>query len=74
MASRSPDGPKNATTRRFASVAMMERQFSLLLRQGDGQYASMAFLANGHINVFYDCWEHQDYRLYFATYSLDKIH
>ena len=46
---------------------------SLLLREGNGQYTSMALLTNGRVGVFYDCWENQNYQLYFTTFSPDEL-
>ena len=46
---------------------------SRLLRKGNGQYSSMALLPNGQIGVLYDCWENQNYQLYFTTVSLDQL-
>lgn len=44
-----------------------------LLRKGDGQYTSMALLADGRLGVLYDCWEDNNYQLYFASVDLASI-
>lgn len=46
---------------------------SFLLRKGNGQYTTMAVLADGRIGVFYDCWEENNYQLYFARVELAEI-
>jgi sialidase-1 len=46
---------------------------SFLLRKGDGQYTSMAVLADGRIGVLYDCWEDDNYQLYFARVDLATV-
>jgi len=46
---------------------------SFLLRKGNGQYTSMAALADGQIGVFYDCWEENNYQLYFARVELSDL-
>jgi sialidase-1 len=46
---------------------------SFLLRKGNGQYTSMAALADGRIGVLYDCWEENNYQLYFARVELSDL-
>ena len=46
---------------------------SLLLREGNGQYSSMALLPNGCVGVLYDLWENNNYQLYFTAFSLDDV-
>lgn len=46
---------------------------SLLLRKGDSQYSSMALLPNGLVGLLYDCWENQNYQLYFTTFAQNEL-
>ncbi len=44
-----------------------------LLRRGNGQYTSMAILPDGNVGVFYDCWEENNYQLYFARVDIREL-
>ena len=46
---------------------------TLQLREGDSQYSSLAFLPNRRLGVFYDCWQDNNYQLYFTTVKLSEI-
>ena len=46
---------------------------SLRLRTGDSQYSSMALLQNGRVGVLYDCWENNNYQLYFTTFAPSQL-
>jgi len=46
---------------------------SFLLRRGDRQYTSMAVLDDGRNGVLYDCWEENNYQLYFARVELSDL-
>ncbi len=43
-----------------------------LLRKGNGQYTSMAILPDGHVGVLYDCWEENNYQLYFTRFDFER--
>lgn len=70
-----PAGPKrhNLTVRLSRDEGRTWNAGSLLLREGDGQYSSLALLPNGRVGIFYDCWENRNYQLYFATFSTDEL-
>ncbi len=70
-----PAGPKrhNLTVRLSRDEGRTWNAGTLLLRKGDSQYSSMALLPNGRVGVFYDCWENQNYQLYFTTFSPSEI-
>lgn len=69
-----PAGPKrHDLTIRVSRDEGVSWQPSLLLRKGDGQYTSMALLADGRLGVLYDCWEDDNYQLYFARVNLASV-
>lgn len=69
-----PAGPKrHDLTIRVSRDEGRTWQPSYLLRKGDGQYTSMALLADGRLGVLYDCWEDDNYQLYFASVDLASI-
>jgi len=70
-----PAGPKrhNLTVRLSRDEGQTWNAGSLLLRKGNGQYSSLALLPNGRVGVLYDCWENNNYQLYFATFSADDL-
>ncbi len=41
------------------------------LRPGNGQYSSLAVLPDGEIGCLYDCWEDNNYQLYFTRFTVD---
>ena len=69
-----PAGPKrHDLTIRVSRDEGATWQPSCLLRKGNGQYTSMALLADGRLGVFYDCWEDDNYQLYFASVDMASI-
>ncbi len=70
-----PAGPKRQklTVRLSRDEGNTWNAGSMLLRDGDGQYTSLALLANGRVGVFYDRWQDRNYQLYFATFTAEDI-
>jgi len=46
---------------------------TLRLRAGDSQYSSMARLRNGRVGALYDCWQDNNYQLYFTTFATTQL-
>lgn len=46
---------------------------SKLLRDGDGQYSSMAAAPDGSIGCLFDCWMDGNYQVLFSRFSLDWL-
>lgn len=44
-----------------------------LFRRGNGQYTSLALLPGQQVGCLYDCWEEDNYQLYFARIPLAEL-
>ena len=70
-----PSGPgrRQLTLRLSRNEGRSWNAGTLLLREGDSQYSSLAYLPNGRLAIFYDCWQDNNYQLYFTTVALGDI-
>ena len=70
-----PTGPgrRNLTVRMSIDEGRTWNAGTLRLRAGDSQYSSMARLRNGQVGVLYDCWQDNNYQLYFTTFAPTQL-
>ncbi len=70
-----PAGPgrRNLTVRMSRDEGRTWTGGTLRLRAGDSQYSSMARLRNGRVGVLYDCWQDNNYQLYFTTFATTQL-